>query len=87
MRRRLLRREARLAEPRLRNPIGHSPTLRENGRRTPPTPRAAMDEWKLHPSRYGLRDCFIYDLSNPTPDLIDAGYWQCPEFCVNAVPG
>ena len=46
-----------------------------------------MDEWKLHPSRYGLRDCFIYDLSNPTPDLIDAGYWQCPEFCVNAVPG
>jgi poly(3-hydroxybutyrate) depolymerase len=36
---------------------------------------AAMDEWKLHPSRHGLCDYFIYDLSNPTPRLIDAGYF------------
>ena len=32
-------------------------------------------EGKPHPSRYGLCDYFIYDLSNPTPHLIDAGYF------------
>ena len=29
---------------------------------------ASRTEWKLPPlSRYGLRDFFVYDLSNPTP--------------------
>ena len=36
---------------------------------------AALPEWKLHPSRHGLCDYFIYDLSSPTPRLIDAGYF------------
>ena len=36
---------------------------------------AAAKAWKLHPSRYGLCDYFIYDLKDPKARLIDAGYF------------
>lgn len=33
-------------------------------------------EWKLHLSRYGICDYFVFDLQGPRPRLLDAGYFD-----------
>jgi hypothetical protein len=37
---------------------------------------APVKGWRLHPSRYGQCDYFIFNLKEPRPRLVDAGYFS-----------